>query len=274
MLRNTERTLDNAHIGSICFDGQMMEASVHWLALRPEEDAYAVNQVDVLSCRVATGIVAGATVAEIQETHRKFANFLDWIYEEAEARHQTLKRLPKIAPTVIAPLKGLDLMPPGDAYYRMMNPVAAELQLPSADEPITISTPAPPQARNPGADTGQLSAVDSGRGQRETSARERTTANTAATDINRNNGVGAEDVRSGHASTSATQSLFLMNVGSGDGAADEPLQQLTPPTSESRSEGRQVLSRSLPSAAADEERVQEATVADVRAPKKRRHGKR
>lgn len=89
-------SLGTASVGSVAFDGNMIEASVHWLDRRPEPAP--PDQLTVFSCRVAAGIVFATNLADFQETHRVFANFLDWLRDVRKLRFDRLKKMSYVDP--------------------------------------------------------------------------------------------------------------------------------------------------------------------------------
>lgn len=85
----------NAFVGSIAFDGNCIEASVHWLG---KSMAPARRRFEVLSMRVATGNPFAADLEEYQQTWKKFANFLDWLAAVRTKRLDRIKALPSSEP--------------------------------------------------------------------------------------------------------------------------------------------------------------------------------
>lgn len=91
--------IGKSFVGSICFDGNAMEASVHWLG--PSVTS-GQRKYDVFSMRVATGHPFAIDLPEFQDCYRKFANFLDWLQEVREERLKAILALPVIEPKEIA----------------------------------------------------------------------------------------------------------------------------------------------------------------------------
>ncbi len=90
--------IGKAFVGSICFDGSAMEASVHWLdhSITSNERKY-----DVFSLRVATGHPFATTLSEYQATYQRFANFFDWLLDVRSARLTQILTQPESEPTAI-----------------------------------------------------------------------------------------------------------------------------------------------------------------------------
>ena len=90
--------MGKAFVGSLCFDGNTLEASVHWLdnSITSDERKY-----DMFSVRVATGHPFAIDLAEFQATYKKFANFLDWLLEVRNERLQRIMSMPRLEPRAI-----------------------------------------------------------------------------------------------------------------------------------------------------------------------------
>ena len=90
--------LGKAFVGSICFDGNSIEASVHWLdrSLSSQE-----RQYDVFSMRVATGHPFAATLAGYRSSHHEFANFLDWMSSTRDLRWTQITECPTKEPAAM-----------------------------------------------------------------------------------------------------------------------------------------------------------------------------
>ena len=112
ILRNTASSLDTSSIGSLIYDGNTIEASVHWLAL--QDDPLSPNELELRSCRVLSGLLTPITLPEFQATFSKVMNFLDWMRDVREARFKQIKSLPRIRPVVMPPLEGEEYVPVGD----------------------------------------------------------------------------------------------------------------------------------------------------------------
>ncbi|KAL9043943.1 MAG: hypothetical protein Q9214_002888, partial [Letrouitia sp. 1 TL-2023] len=84
--------IGRASIGSLCFDGNTLEASVHWL---DESNSSVTRKYDMFSLRVGTGHVFAVNLAEFQATYKKFANFLDWLFHVRDKRLQQIMTLPE-----------------------------------------------------------------------------------------------------------------------------------------------------------------------------------
>ncbi|KAI4160068.1 MAG: hypothetical protein LQ342_006019 [Letrouitia transgressa] len=84
--------IGRASIGSLCFDGNTLEASVHWL---DESNSSVTRKYDMFSLRVGTGHVFAVDLAEFQATYKKFANFLDWLFHVRDKRLQQIMTLPE-----------------------------------------------------------------------------------------------------------------------------------------------------------------------------------
>lgn len=80
----------HACIGSLCFDGNAAEASVHWLEPSSDPD----REFDVYCCRVATGHAMAVNLAEFTQTRNRFRNFVDLMKEWREDRFQAVLQLP------------------------------------------------------------------------------------------------------------------------------------------------------------------------------------
>lgn len=80
----------HASVGSICFDGNSIEAAVHWL----EPSQSPEREFDVLCHRVATGHAFAQNLADFTETRKRFRNLLDWLKLGREQRLEAVKRLP------------------------------------------------------------------------------------------------------------------------------------------------------------------------------------
>lgn len=89
--------IGEACVGSICFNGDILEASVHWLVKLTDDD----RPYNIHSLRVATGFAFAATLAEHQATYKKFANFLDWMLGVRQDRLELIGKLPKREPEVV-----------------------------------------------------------------------------------------------------------------------------------------------------------------------------
>lgn len=84
--------IGRASIGSLCFDGNTLEASVHWL---DKSNSSVTRKYDMFSLRVGTGHVFAVNLAEFQATYKKFANFLDWLFHVRDQRLQQILTLPE-----------------------------------------------------------------------------------------------------------------------------------------------------------------------------------
>ncbi|KAI9812668.1 MAG: hypothetical protein M1826_002790 [Phylliscum demangeonii] len=91
--------IGTAFVGSICFDGSSIEASVHWL----DESITSVKRpYDLFSLRVATGHPFAVNLAEYRATYKKFANFLDWLSHQRDGRLRRIMQQPEAEPAAIA----------------------------------------------------------------------------------------------------------------------------------------------------------------------------
>lgn len=98
--RAEQAVVGKAFVGSICFDGNIIEASVHWL-----DDSSIIDgrrRYDVFSLRVAGGLVFATNLREYHETYRKIANFMDWMLSARIARLERIMALPPVEPAAIA----------------------------------------------------------------------------------------------------------------------------------------------------------------------------
>ncbi|KAI9833876.1 MAG: hypothetical protein M1826_006399 [Phylliscum demangeonii] len=94
-----EAVIGTAFVGSICFDGNSIEASVHWL----DQSITSVKRpYDLFSLRVATGHPFAVNLAEYQATYQKFANFLDWLSHQRDGRLRRIMLQPEAEPAAIA----------------------------------------------------------------------------------------------------------------------------------------------------------------------------
>ena len=84
--------IGRASIGSLCFDGNSIEASVHWLE---ESNSGVTRKYNMFSLRVETGHVFAVNLAGFQATYKKFANFLDWLFDVRDKRLQQIMALPE-----------------------------------------------------------------------------------------------------------------------------------------------------------------------------------
>lgn len=94
-----DAVIGNAFVGSICFDGNTIEASVHWL---DKSISSGTREYDVFSMRVAIGQPFAVTLSEYQATYQKFANFLDWMLDARTARLKRVLQQPEVEPQAIA----------------------------------------------------------------------------------------------------------------------------------------------------------------------------
>lgn len=85
-----------ASVGSICFDGNVIEATLHWL--EPTADEEEEHEFDVHSFQIANGIAFAATLEEFQHTMRVFRNFFDWLKELRTKRFAAIQALPRKDP--------------------------------------------------------------------------------------------------------------------------------------------------------------------------------
>ncbi|ERF70018.1 hypothetical protein EPUS_03570 [Endocarpon pusillum Z07020] len=93
--KGAECVVGKAFVGSICFDGNVIEASVHWLA--PSVTS-STRKYDTFSMRVATGHPFSLYLSEFRACYQKFANFLDWIRDVQQVRLQDILKLPPSEP--------------------------------------------------------------------------------------------------------------------------------------------------------------------------------
>ena len=97
--RADHAVIGKAFVGSICFDGNAIEASVHWLdhSITSNERKY-----DVFSLRVATGHPFATTLSEYQATYKRFANLFDWLLDARSARLKQILAQTESEPRAIA----------------------------------------------------------------------------------------------------------------------------------------------------------------------------
>lgn len=91
--------IGRASVGSLCFDGNTLEASVHWL---DESSTSTERKYDMFSLRIGTGYAFAVDLAEFRATYKKFANFLDWLFEIRDERLRHIMNLPDSDPSTVA----------------------------------------------------------------------------------------------------------------------------------------------------------------------------
>ncbi|KAI9788758.1 MAG: hypothetical protein M1816_006615 [Peltula sp. TS41687] len=87
--------IQHAYVGSICYDGNAIEASVHWIEPAPVRSG---RQFNVHSHRIATGHPFAATYEEFQAVQKKFRNFVDWLKGIRTERLERIKAISEAGP--------------------------------------------------------------------------------------------------------------------------------------------------------------------------------
>lgn len=131
--RAEETVMGKAFVGSICFDGNSIEASVHWLG---KSQTSNTRKYDIFSLRVATGNPFAADLEEYQATYKKIANFMDWMVSVRNDRLKEIMKLLTNEPKEIAlPEPDFD---PSDSVYDSDDDEGGGA--PSQDEPSTSNS--------------------------------------------------------------------------------------------------------------------------------------
>ncbi|KAI9818014.1 MAG: hypothetical protein M1826_001447 [Phylliscum demangeonii] len=96
VLDDDSDALWHASVGSICFDGNTIEASVHWL--EPATSAEEDREFDVYSYRLAAGPAFAVSLEQFQATQKIFRNLMAWLTRRREECLERIKRIPPPVP--------------------------------------------------------------------------------------------------------------------------------------------------------------------------------
>ncbi|KAI9883397.1 MAG: hypothetical protein M1823_004833 [Watsoniomyces obsoletus] len=92
ILDQATRSLGLAQVGSICTDGVLVEAAVHWMT-RSESESGVGGPFDIHSYRVVMAVPLAASLAQYQDAYQQVANFTDWLREVRLERVNTIRTL-------------------------------------------------------------------------------------------------------------------------------------------------------------------------------------